>query len=90
MSDGDGYATLIPVKLSMERKDHPEGILSDVLESTISEVLEHWDEPNSEQRREFEQVREQFQSQADEIANAAAETERLNASDFAFRINATR
>jgi hypothetical protein len=74
----------------MQPSIHPEDKLSDVLESNIESVMRNWDLPDSDERVRFEKARLEFQPRAEMIANEAAAIERLDAKDFAFRINATR
>jgi hypothetical protein len=74
----------------MQPSIHPEDKLSDVLESNIESVMRNWDVPDSVERMRFEEARLEFQPRAEMIANEAAAIERLDAKDFAFRINATR
>jgi len=52
--------------------------------------MRNWDVPDSVERVRFEEARLEFQPRAEMIANEAAAIERLDAKDFAFRINATR
>lgn len=63
--------------------------MCDVLESSIESVMKNWDVPNSAERLGFEEARRGFQYRAEIIASEAAAIERLDAKDFAFRINAT-
>lgn len=74
----------------MKPSTSPEDELPDVLESKIESVMKNWDVPESTERVSFEEARREFQPRAEMIANEAAATERLDAKDFAFRINATR
>lgn len=68
----------------------PENKLPEILESDIASIMENWDSPDSAERERFEEARRAFQSRAEKIAKEAAATERLDAKDFSFRINATR
>ena len=74
----------------MQPSTHPEDKLPDVLESNIERVMRNWDVPDSVERVSFEEARREFQPRAESIASEAAAIERLDAKDFAFRINATR
>lgn len=74
----------------MEPKTFPEDTMPEVLASEIEGIMKHWGEPLSSERQRFEKARSEFQPCAEKIASAAAATERLDAKDFAFRINATR
>lgn len=62
--------------------------LSEALASALTKVIDNWDDSKVMQERE--ESRQKFQSRAKKIADEAVATERLDATDFAFRINATR
>ncbi|PQO28909.1 hypothetical protein C5Y97_24440 [Blastopirellula marina] len=74
----------------MDSANRSEDTLSQILAERIGDVMKTWDEPESVHREQLEEARREFQPRADEIAREAAATERLDANDFAFRINATR
>lgn len=62
--------------------------LSEALATALTKVLDNWDDTKVMQERE--ESRQKFQGRAKQIADEAIATERLDAKDFAFRINATR
>lgn len=74
----------------MNTTKNSEAKLPHALTAEIEAVIEQWDEPGSPERAKLDEARHEFQERAEEISQAAAATEQLDASDFAFRINATR
>ena len=72
----------------MDKEKKSECELSEALAAALSKVLNNWED--SQVRQEREESREKFQDRAKQIAEDAIATERLDAADFAFRINATR
>ena len=72
----------------MDKEKKSECELSEALAAALSKVLNNWED--SQVRQEREESREKFQEQAKQITEGAIATERLDAADFAFRINATR
>ena len=74
----------------MENTKASETKLPESLATELEAVIEQWDQPDLSERKRLDEARQEFQERANEISQSAAETERLDASDFAFRINATR
>lgn len=86
--NGEGQLELSPELYNMEKRNSSECQLSETLAAALADILENWND--SRARQELEETRKKFQDRATQIADDAVETERLDASDFAFRINATR
>ena len=72
----------------MGKENSSESKLSEALAAALTQVLDNWED--SQVMQELEASRQKFQVLAKQIADDAIATERLDANDFAFRINATR
>ena len=74
----------------MDRKGKVASEKSEISAETRNRIeygLAHWNDPDSEARRRFEDAKRELDRQHQHITDAILNSERLTAEDLAFRIN---